>query len=133
MKELFKWYDKYSVNNEEIDNQHKALFSIFNKLYEYRLSNGANTTLEPIIAELVSYTEYHFSAEEEFMRSIGYKDIKKHTAEHEIFTGKILQLQSNNRLNEHVTPKELIVYLWNWITNHVLVEDKKIAFYRKKI
>ena len=26
------------------------------------------------------------------------------------------------------TPKELIVLLWDWITNHVLVEDKKIAF-----
>ena len=65
MKELFEWYNKYSVNNEEIDNQHKALFNIFNRLYDYCMANEPNTTLELIISELVAYTKYHFSAEEE--------------------------------------------------------------------
>jgi len=132
MKELFIWYDKYSVNNAEIDNQHKALFNIFNRLYDHCRKYGANTTLEPIISELVSYAEYHFTAEEEYMRSIGYHDIDKHIAEHKIFTGKILLLEYSSHLNEQVTPKELIVYLWKWIKDHVLVEDKKIAFSKHK-
>jgi len=127
MKQLFVWYDKFSVNNEEIDNQHKALFNIFNRLYNCSQKHGVNITLESLISELVSYTEYHFSAEEQYMRSIGYKDIEKHIAEHEVFTGKILLLEYSNHINVQVTPKELIVYLWDWITNHVLVEDKKIA------
>lgn len=32
--ELFKWYKTHSVNNEELDNHHKTLFNILNKLYE---------------------------------------------------------------------------------------------------
>jgi len=128
VRELFRWYNKYSVNNEEIDKQHKALFNIFNRLYAYCGEDNAEFDLEPLISELVSYTKYHFSAEEQYMRSKGFIDIDQHISEHKIFTDKIMQLHSKSLSNDHEISKELIVYLYNWIINHVMVEDKKIAF-----
>jgi hemerythrin len=130
MTKIFTWCDSFSVNNEEIDNQHKALFNIFNRLYENCVEHESYIFLEPLISELVNYAIYHFSAEEQYMRDIGYKDIDNHIEEHKIFTDKILQLKSVNSSDDFEKTKELIVYLWNWILNHVMVEDKKITVYK---
>jgi hemerythrin len=125
--ELFKWHNMYSVNNEEIDNHHKTLFSILNRLYENCMGVDQPNNLKTIVEELISYSKYHFSAEEKHMRNIGYKGTDKQIIEHRLFTQKTLQLQKvvNNNDLEHT--KELIVFLGKWILNHVMEEDKKIS------
>jgi hemerythrin len=127
MSKLFVWYNKYSVNNEELDAHHKALFDIINRLYENCVEVDNAISIEPLIKELVSYTQYHFSAEEQYMMDIGYKDINKQISEHMVFTDRILQLQRDDNLNDCGHSKELIVFLGNWLFNHVIVEDKKIT------
>lgn len=99
MSELFKWYNKYSVNNDDLDEHHKKLFNIINGLYENCIEVDRKISLVPMINELVSYTAYHFSAEEQYRRDIGYKDIDKQISEHRIFTDRILQLQRDDNLD----------------------------------
>ena len=125
--ELFKWYKKYSVNNEELDNHHKTLFNITNKLLDNCLGSDLSNCLDPIIEELVSYSNYHFSAEEQYMRNIGYKDINKHISEHRFYTQRILHLQQVVNKNDLELTKELILFLGNWILHHVIEEDKKFS------
>lgn len=125
--ELFKWYKKYSVNNEEIDNHHKTLFNITNKLLANCLDTNQSNCLEPIIEELVAYSNYHFSAEEQYMRNMGYKDIDKHISEHRSYTQRILYLQQVANKNDFGLTKELVVFLGNWILHHVIEEDKKFS------
>jgi hemerythrin len=43
---LFTWDNKYSVNNEELDNYHKILFDNFNRLYDNCLSYESAKCLE---------------------------------------------------------------------------------------
>ncbi len=122
---LFPWDNKYSVNNEKLDNHHRALFAIINRLYESCMDKNSNVTLGPIIEELTLYTIYHFAAEEKYMRNIGYKGTDKHIAEHKIFKDRISHLEQKKDIDDIVVTKELIVYLGNWLLNHVIVEDKK--------
>ena len=125
--ELFKWYKTYSVNNEELDSHHKTLFNILNRLYENCLGTDIPNCLNPIVEELVSYSNYHFSAEEQYMRDIGYEDIDKHISEHRSFAQRAIQLQKVINKNELELTKELIVFLGNWILHHVMEEDKKFS------
>ena len=125
--ELFKWYKKYSINNDELDNHHKTLFNIMNRLYENCVSGDSTNFIGPIVEELVSYSNYHFSAEEQYMKDIGYKDIEKQISEHRSFTQRALQLQNVVNKNDSELTKELIVFLGNWILHHVMEEDKKIS------
>ena len=125
--ELFKWYKTYSVNNEELDNHHKTLFNILNRLYENCIGTDIPNCLDPIVVELVSYSNYHFTAEEQHMRSIGYKEIDRHILEHRAFTERTLQLQQVADKDELEATKELIVFLGNWLLHHVIEEDKKYS------
>jgi len=127
MTKILTWYKRFSVNNEEIDKQHKALFDIFNRLYDRCVESDDNIDLKSLILELVSYTDYHFLAEEQYMRDTGYKDIDRHISEHRIFTETILQLQCDGYIKNYGQAKELLIFLRNWILNHIMEEDKKIA------
>lgn len=124
---LFKWDNKYSVNNEELDNHHKALFDILNRLYASCFGEKEGFALQTIYEELVSYIDYHFSAEERYMRKRCYTDTDRHIIAHNMFKERILLLQNDIQRNNIVVTKELIVYLGNWLLNHVMVEDRKYS------
>jgi hemerythrin-like metal-binding protein len=84
-------------------------------------------SLDLIVDELVSYSNYHFTAEEQHMRDIGYKDIEKQIIEHKEFTKKTLQLKQVIDKNDIEHTKELIVFLGSWILHHVMEDDKKYS------
>lgn len=124
---LFRWDSKYSVNNDELDSHHKMLFDILNRLYTSCFEVKDGITIDSIIEELISYTNYHFSTEEHYMRDKEYSDTERHILAHNIFKDRILQLKQDIYLDNITVTKELIVYLGNWLLNHVLVEDKKYS------
>jgi hemerythrin len=124
---LFTWNEKYSVNNEELDEHHKALFDMLNKSYENCMYSDNVNCLEQIIDELVAYSYYHIPAEEQHMRDIEYNGIDEHISEHRNFTHRTLQLKQDLNNDDFDASKEMIVFLGNWLLNHVLIEDKKYS------
>ena len=124
---LFTWYNKYSVNNEELDNHHKNLFKLFNRLYENCLQAGMPNCTGPIIDELILYSVYHFQAEEQFMANTGYKDIVNHKQMHCYFIEIATEMQKVENKDDYEHIKDLIVFLGDWLMHHVIEEDKKYA------
>lgn len=129
---LFKWHHEYSVNNEELDTHHKTLFDILDRMYYSCLNLNTRHKLYSIIDEFVFYTQYHYPVEEQLMRSVGYKGIDRHIAEHKSFIDNILKIRYNNDV-DRVTIKTLIVHIGSNILNHVMVEDKKYSNQLNKI
>ena len=123
----FKWYKIYSVNNNELDEHHKTLFDILSKLYDSSLHREYDHCIDPIIEELISYSCHHFLAEEQYMKNIGYNEIHKHLLEHSEFTQRTLQFKQVADKNVPKDSKKLIVYLRNWLINHIMFEDKKYS------
>ena len=124
-----RWRNSYSCNIREIDKQHRKLFEIGSKL----------TILEPIcsqiiihdeilevISELKGYTVYHFEYEERLMLKLGYGDYDGHKQEHEAFVNKVLELEQNSLyLNNPAILKEIIDFIYHWISDHILETDMK--------
>jgi hemerythrin len=84
-------------------------------------------SLKPIIDELILDSNYHFTAEEKHMRSIGYKGIRKHISEHMSFKQRALQLRQDIVKDDFEGSKELIAFLGNWLLHHVMEEDRKYS------
>lgn len=126
---LMSWNDSYSVRNEELDNHHKELMSILNRLYGECLQVDAVNCVGPKLDELLDYADYHFKAEEQFMRSIEYFEIDDHIELHRGFAFKMAEMKRLAPDSELESTRELIVYIGKWLLHHVLVEDKKYADY----
>jgi len=111
---LLTWNDDYSVNNEELDSHHKKLISILNHLYSECLKVDSVNCVGPRIKELLAYTDYHFSAEEQYMRQLEYLEIDDHVEMHAGFIFKLDELQRIQSLSQIELTRELIVFLGKW-------------------
>ncbi|SFB35575.1 bacteriohemerythrin [Clostridium frigidicarnis] len=125
---MIKWKDEYSVGVEKIDEQHKHLFEIANKVHEV-LNNDFYTDkydkIVEILKELEDYTVFHFNDEEEYMKQIGYKKFFTHKIEHEEFVQKIKNVDLGKiDCNQDKYLLEIMNFIVNWLVNHILQKDK---------
>ena len=125
--QYFKWYKTYSVNHEEIDVHHKTLFGIFNRLLGILDGKGDVDAFKSAIDELGIYSNYHFKAEEHYMRETGYTDIDKQIAAHQYFADVAKELKHKTTITDYKLCHDIIVFLGSWLLKHVMEEDKKIA------
>jgi hemerythrin len=124
---LLTWNDAYSVNDEELDSHHKKLMSILNSLYGECLEVDIENCVGPKMDELLAYADYHFKAEEQYMREIEYFEIDDHIEMHKAFAFKLGEMKLVPHTSELELTRELIVFIGKWLLRHVLEEDKKYA------
>ena len=122
-----EWSDAFSVNIEEIDNQHKKLIGMINTLHEAIVTRKTHKIQEDIIKEMVQYTQTHFLLEEQYMKKFDYLYYPNHTAEHEKFTAKAIELQKRMENGGFILPLEVLNFLRDWWKGHIQGTDKKYS------
>ncbi len=128
---MVKWEDKYSLGVESIDEQHKELFQIANRIYELLKNEmilDKYDHIMEIIDELKNYTVDHFKDEEEYMKSIGYKKFLSHKVAHTDFLDKMENIDVNkidNGHNEYLL--SILDFVCLWLIEHIMKEDKLIV------
>lgn len=129
MAKLFvEWSDALSVGIQEIDDQHKTLINLINRLFDETIINQAPIKVtEQILNELVEYTVIHFAVEESLFRIFEYPEIEAHTNRHLDLKTQVLELQQKVKLGQSMVNSDLLMFLKKWLTNHILHEDKLYA------
>ncbi len=129
-----KWDDSLSVNNDEIDSQHKEWIGIFNKMHDTIMTGnvgavrniGVNT-----LREMQDYARYHFSFEEEYMRTMNYPRLYEHQRAHKDFDNTIYSYMRDIQSGEMVLNSEIMELIRSWLFDHIAIEDKKYAAHLK--
>lgn len=127
MKKLVEWTEDLSVGIQEIDEQHKVLVSLLNRLYEAIIKQNDNVVIGEILQELHQYTIVHFAVEESLMRIFDYDSYDDHKKHHSDLTRQVVELESKFGSGEVTISMEVLNFLRSWLTNHILTEDKKYA------
>ena len=128
-KVFFEWSDNMSVGIAEIDEQHKTLVDILNRLFVAVVQRESNEITIEILDTLVDYTKTHFGLEEKLLQEAGYnpEEFAAHQREHRAFVEKI-SIAANKHLVEGKSVSfEIINFLKHWLQDHILVTDKKYA------
>ena len=76
----YQWSDELSVGDPGIDDEHKTLLDLVEKLRAATRSGQGRDEVGQLLDELVSYTVTHFAHEESHMREIDYPDYPQHKA-----------------------------------------------------
>ena len=124
---LITWNDQYSVGIRKIDDQHKRLVGFINDLHGSMLEGKGKEVMGKILGGLIDYTRTHFLAEESLMSLYRYADFEAHKKEHDGLTGKVLDLQRKFQEGTASMTLDLMTFLKDWLTNHILKLDKKYA------
>jgi len=128
---MYEMKDEYLTGIEFIDNEHRRLFEITEEAYQL-LKNEFITDkydrIVKILEDLREYTKQHFAHEEAYMESINYKKIFTQKIQHKEFIEKLdsLNLEQIDE-NQEEAIKDIIVFLGNWLVNHILYNDKLIG------
>jgi hemerythrin len=132
---MFKWKDSYNCNIVEIDTQHRKLFEIGNRIYDLASLKDNYDHYDEIMLildELFQYTQYHFSYEEELMSRYDFKGFEAHKMEHDFFIKKVRKISRKDLdIDQNDTLMEIVKFVADWITGHILESDMGYKDYLK--
>lgn len=130
---LITWNPTFAVGIAEVDEQHKKLIDIINRLFDAMKKGKGKFVLVPVVRELVDYTVYHFGTEESLFREYGYPEYEEHKREHDEFTQRAIDFLEDSHRGQRLITVDVLDYLTEWLRHHILEQDKKFGpFLRSK-
>lgn len=126
---LVRWAEALSVKVPSMDSDHKVLIDLINQLASAE-KIGNRRIAESVLDDLVHYAVDHFDREERFLQEAGYPfdDLISHKLQHASFAETIqdIRWQYLHGFRPKIN-KEILVFLRNWLSQHILVEDMKYS------
>jgi hemerythrin-like metal-binding protein len=123
---FFVWSDKLSVGVNASDDDHKKLIDLLNRLYDGMKSGQGKDVVGKVLDDLINYTKFHFSREEDFFARTGYPAVE-HKEEHRLLVKQVEDLRSRFKSGENSISVETLDFLKDWLTIHIQISDKKYS------
>ena len=128
--EAFVWDQRFVTGIDSVDQQHRHLFDIVNRVGDMLL-NTAETDeagIQAVFKELADYARYHFADEEKVMRE-GQVDARSREVHLRIHREFIQQVGSmwSARTSMNNPAEILHGFLTAWLSFHILGEDQSMA------
>lgn len=121
----FEWRDEFSVKVEEIDDQHKNLIQISEKLYDNLYKDMSKDDLNGILTELIDFAKLHFQTEEKYFDMFKFEHAEEHKKEHQLFEQKLKEMFGVGS-DKHIEASfELIDFLEDWLLDHLEKKDQE--------
>ncbi len=122
--DLIQWNKEYSVGVTKLDNQHKKIIRILNRLVGQQFQRKDEGAIEEILDDLQVYMKEHFRTEEEYMLKHHYAGYQEQRREHNQFIDRLFEAQKEYTKNGQLTSLNLLNFVWDWFSHHVLKVDK---------
>lgn len=124
---LIEWTPSLELGIADIDNQHRKLVEIMNRLNAAMREGNSRSMVAPLVDELADYTRYHFGFEEEYFDQRGYRDSAAHKETHRRFVAEVGQFKTRIKQGSMGVGVEVMNALREWLVKHILVADRKYA------
>ena len=123
--DLIAWDNNYSVNVEELDEQHQKIISMINELVDSMAQGTINRNkIYNILQDLADFTVNHFEIEEDYFKTFDYPESFSHKQEHQDFIDSVADFKKRIDEGKIVLPTEIFCFLRDWFVNHLLTVDK---------
>jgi diguanylate cyclase (GGDEF)-like protein/hemerythrin-like metal-binding protein len=127
--EIFPWNANFDTGIAIIDEQHKKLIDLLNKL-AVSLVHGDDIEYKQIFGDLASYASYHFETEETIWEAFFNNDswLQEHRESHNSFMPQVLEIQKNQAdMPVKKGLRNVLNFLIRWLTYHIIESDKHMV------
>lgn len=128
-KTYVEWEDRFCVGVQQIDSDHKKLVELINDLHSAMIDRRGREALNDIVARMMEYAVSHFATEERLMMRFAFAGYASHKAEHDGFMQKVIDLQARLSDRSLILSLEVITFLRDWLTNHIIRSDKAFGVF----
>ncbi len=127
------WSNEFSVGVKEMDEQHKKLIGMINRLIKEQKILTDPQTIADLLTEMTDYAQVHFRAEEYLMAEYDYPQKDKQEQQHQAFINKTIAFYSAAELGPNILSTALLDFLRIWLVEHILEQDMKYKdFFKSK-
>lgn len=135
---MFLWKKEFELGISSIDDQHKMLLEIGNRINDLLINHEEDDDnydeIFTVIEELKDYTVYHFNTEEELFIKYKYPEYDEHKKEHDDFIAYIESVNLENiDDNQKMFLKELLGKIVQWVFKHIITTDFMYKDYLLKL
>jgi len=130
MMESFLWGPNYETDLQDVDRQHRRLVDMINAMgRELAANNVCEQHVEGLLQDLVAYTQYHFTTEENLMAEWGVerRHIELHRTEHQGFCEDVVSMSRYRKAKDCEDGGSLLEFLIHWLAYHILGSDMNMA------
>jgi len=124
---LLSWSPNYSVSIKEIDKQHMKLVELVNELHDGMKAGKGKEVLGIVLSELVKYTAFHFSYEEQLFNKYSYPETGTHKRQHKDLVDQVMDYKTSFESGKSVLSMDIMNFLKDWLVNHIAGSDKKYS------
>ncbi|TXE84502.1 hemerythrin family non-heme iron protein [Campylobacter peloridis] len=125
------WNDKYSIKNDNIDLQHKTLFTLADKTAKLLNRHIYKTEIKELLSEFFEYMKTHFKDEEDFMCSIEYPYLLEHKSMHKKII-KDMSILINDCSSTNDLKEKLYEIVSVWLLEHIVEHDMMIYKWQQR-
>jgi len=127
-KKIFAvWKDEYSVGVKSLDDDHRKLLDLINKLQTAVHYQTGDAFEKEALDEVIAYTKYHFEREEKLMEEAGYSDLDEHKKTHQSMIAKVDDFVKDYESKGHEVLEEVASYLKDWLIGHINGTDQEYS------
>ena len=129
--EKIDWKDDFYVGIHQLDEEHKMIVNAANNVLAQK-KDLINATFPPDYLSSFFHTVLeHFENEEKLMLEVSYPGYQDHLDKHGFYRNRIAQKLLNAVWGKEESYNELVAFLHDWLNDHILTEDKKLASFLK--
>lgn len=125
-EQFMKWRPDFNLGIEKIDEEHKKIVELINKLNTAFMNDTADKEIIGILDEMSDYANYHFKNEEAMFTAKNYPFSDEHIALHEKFIKKVADFRMKFESGQAIILK-VLGFLRQWLTDHILDADREYA------
>ncbi|MDL2307347.1 bacteriohemerythrin [Desulfovibrio sp. OttesenSCG-928-C06] len=130
---LVNWTSDLETGIELIDSQHKMLCAYINSLHRASKRENSEDTVLDVVNCLKDYTATHFSTEEQYFSHSTYPHTEQHMEVHRKFVAKVTEVEVQLRLGRATVGDDLLLFLKDWLLNHIRVTDHQYIPFVKQV
>jgi hemerythrin len=119
------WTEEFSVGVRKMDEQHKKLIAMINRLIKEPEADTHSETISDLLSDMINYAREHFRDEEALMSEHGYPYLDRQTEQHTGFIKKTVDFCSATEVGVDIVPQAMLGYLKDWLIHHILEQDMK--------
>ena len=116
---FFEWTDDLDTKVSAMNDEHKELIKLMNRLYDLNKEGVAKSDLQQAFSDLANYTIKHFSDEEAYMESINYEKLVVHKRIHEELLKKVTEFKEKFDQPDGKLDDSFFNFLSMWLSSHI--------------
>jgi len=128
--QMVQWSDDLSYGVEAMDNDHKVMISLVNRMHTIAADNKDGFDVKLLLAKLAEYAILHFRREEIVMETCLYPDYESHMDYHHKLEMQVFALLKNkDKKFSRQETDDLLLFLSDWLYDHISTVDRTMTPY----